>query len=68
MDVEAVAPFNVLVPARRLDQVLVGQEPEDCGDDDADSNAVDEYHIQQKLKENCGTLQVFVYFTLKPSC
>ena len=52
VDVKAVAPFDVLVSARRLDQVLVRQEPEDGGDDDADTDAVDEYHVEQKLKGN----------------
>ena len=50
VDVEAVAPFHVLVSARRLDQVLVGQEPEDAGNDQTDTNAVNEYHVEQKLQ------------------
>lgn len=55
MDVKAVSPLDVLISTRRLDQVLVGQEPEDGGDDDADTDAVDEYHVEQKLKENVVT-------------
>jgi hypothetical protein len=49
--VKIVNIVGYLIPARGLDHVLVGDEPECGGHADADADAVDEYHIQEKLDE-----------------
>ena len=51
MDVEAISPFDILIPTGGLDQVLIGHDPHEGGHKYPDSDAVDEYHIEEKLNE-----------------
>ena len=54
MHIKAVTPLHILVPARGLDQVLVGDRPHERGNKYPDSDTVDEYHIEQKLEKGQG--------------
>ncbi len=51
MNVEAISPFDILIPTGGLDQVLVSHGPHEGGHKYPDSNTVDEYHIEEKLNE-----------------
>lgn len=51
MNIETEAPLNILVPVAWFDQEFVTNVPETCGDDQTNTDTINEDDVQQELEE-----------------
>ena len=51
MHVEAVTPLHIYVDVGRCHQIFVAKEPKSRGNEEADADAINEYHIEKKLQK-----------------